>query len=199
MSLLAQKFLRDELERNVNHVRFAFTCNYPEKIEVAIVGRCQQFHFEALNQEEFVQRLIEILSAEKVEFETDILFDYIDNAYPDLRKCIGMVQQGTVNGVLHPRNEGEGRAFDFLIEVSDLFRAGKHKVAREMIVAQASVEQYPEIFRFLYQNLHLWGDEPDQQDAALILIRDGLFKHNFIADPEINLSACIVELTRLRK
>lgn len=198
MSLLAQKFLRAELERNVNNVRFLFTCNYPEKIEPAIIGRCQQFHFEALNQEEFVVRLMQILDAEGVAFEIDTLTDYIDHAYPDLRKCIGMIQQGTINGALNPRREGEGRSFDYLLEVSELFRNGKHKLAREMIVAQAGIEEYPEIFRFLYQNLHFWGDDPAQQDAALILIRDGLFKHGLIADPEINLSAVIVELTRLR-
>lgn len=197
MSLLSQKFLRAELEQNSNHVRFIFTCNYKEKINTAIVSRCQHFHFEALEMEEFVVRLSTILDNEKVTYELDNLIEYIQNAYPDLRKCINMIQQSTVGGVLRPMNAGEGRSYDYLVEVAGMFKSGQHKAARELIVEQATVDEYPEIFRWLYENLELWGDTADKHDNALVIIRDGLFKHNFVSDAEINLSATIVELTRL--
>lgn len=199
MSRLSQKFLRAELERNVDNVRFIFTCNYREKIEPAIVGRCQTFHFEALDQSEFVERLVAILTEESVSFTTDHLVSYIDSSYPDLRKCIGMVQQNSINGVLHPLKNGEGAAFDYIAEVAGMFIAGKHKEAREMIVSQASVDEYPEIFRFMYKNLELWGDTPDKMDKAIIIIRDGLYRHSVISDPEINLSATICELVQIIK
>lgn len=198
MSRLSQKFLRAELERNVDHVRFIFTCNYREKIEPAIVGRCQTFHFEALNQEEFIERLASILAQENVDFEIDTLVKYIDVTYPDLRKCIGLVQQNTIAGKLHSLQDGDGDSFDYIAEVAGMFMSGQHRAAREMIVSQASVDEYPEIFRFLYQNLELWGDEPAQQDQALLLIRDGLYRHSIVSDPEINLSATICELSLIR-
>jgi DNA polymerase III delta prime subunit len=199
MSIAAQKFLRHELERNVRHVRFVFTCNYREKIEPAIIGRCQEYHFTALDYEEFVQRLLNILDAEKVQYDIEILSDYVENAYPDLRKCIGMLEHGTVGGVLRSRNASEGKTFDYLLDVRDLFNSGKHKQAREMIVSQTNVEQYPEVFRFMYQNLDLWGEDSDTQDRALLVIRDIVYRHAIVCDPEINLSAGIVELTRLNK
>lgn len=197
MSLVSQKFLRMELERNVAHVRFIFTCNYREKIETALVGRCQEYHFTALDYGEFVERLIVILDAEKVEYQTEVLADYVSHAYPNLRKCIGMLEQGTVGNVLRRRSESEGKTFDYLVEVRDMFKKGQHKTAREAIVAQTSVEQYPEVFRFMYQNLDLWGEDQDKQDRALLVIRDGLYRHSIVCDPEINLSATIVELVRL--
>jgi replication factor C small subunit len=197
MSLLAQKFLRAELETNVNHVRFLFTCNYKEKINPAIIGRCQHFHFEALEMEEFVVRLSTILDSENVQYSIEHLIEYIENAYPDLRKCINMIQQSTVGGVLTPMNKGEGRSFDYLSEVTKMFQQGAHKMARELIVEQATVDEYPEIFRFMYQNLELWGTTPDHQDDALLLIRDAIYRDAIVADREINLSATLCELSRL--
>ncbi len=199
LSFLSQKFLRSELERNIGHVRFIFTCNYREKLETAIIGRCQEFNFIALDQEEFVQKLIYILDCEKVTYEVSDLVDYVDAAYPDLRKCIGLMETNTVGGVLNPIKAGEGRDFDYLLEVRDMFLAGKHKQARELMVNQTNVDQYPEVFRYLYQNLDLWSTNPDSQDRALVIIRDGIWRHATIADPEINLSATIVELVRLDK
>lgn len=197
MSLLAQKFLRAELESNVNHVRFIFTCNYKEKINPAIIGRCQHFHFEALAMEEFVVRLSTILDTEKVQYNLDHLVEYIQNAFPDLRKCINMIQQGTVGGILTPMNDGEGRSYEYLLEVAKMFKQGQHKAARELIVEQATVDEYPEIFRWMYENLELWGDTSDKQDDALLAIRDGIYRHAIVADAEINLAATIVTLCRL--
>ena len=67
-----------------------------------------------------------------------------------------------------------------------------------MIIKQAQIDEYPEIFKFFYQNLDLWGgDDLDRRDDALLIIRDGLVNHRDIGDPEINLSATLVELSRI--
>jgi len=41
----------------------------------------------------------------------------------------------------------------------------------------------------------LWGDTDEKKDKAILAIRTGLVNHSFVADPEINLSATLVELT----
>ena len=43
-------------------------------------------------------------------------------------------------------------------------------------------------------NIELFGDTPDKQDEAVIIIRNGLVKHVSVADVEINLSATLIEL-----
>ena len=49
----------------------------------------------------------------------------------------------------------------------------------------------------MYDNLELWSDTPDGQDKAILAIRDGMVNHSMVADPEINLSATLVELTTI--
>jgi hypothetical protein len=67
-----------------------------------------------------------------------------------------------------------------------------------MICAKITLEEYEEAFRFLYRNTEWWGDE-DNQDRAIIIIKDGMVNHSLCADPEINLSATLVKLDRVRR
>jgi hypothetical protein len=46
----------------------------------------------------------------------------------------------------------------------------------------------------MYRNIGLWGTTDLQQDQAVVIIRDGLVKSVSCADPEINLSATLIEL-----
>jgi hypothetical protein len=52
-----------------------------------------------------------------------------------------------------------------------------------------------EVFRWMYDNLYLWGETPEQQDKAIVIIRNGIINHSMVADAEINLSATLIELT----
>ena len=75
-----------------------------------------------------------------------------------------------------------------------MFKAGNIKEARKLITANAQIAEYEEIYRWLYDNIELFGDTPDKQDEAVIIIRNGLVKHVSVADVEINLSATLIEL-----
>lgn len=198
LSLLSQKFLRGEIESTQSCTRFIMTCNYPEKIVPPIRSRMTEFAFEALDVEEFVARLETILHKEGVEFSTDDLCDYVGRFYPDMRKTINTLQQYTVKGKLRAFSDDGAEAKDYLLEMVDLFRAGRFQEARRLIVEQAQIEEYPDIFRYCYKNLALWGDTPEQQDDALLVIRRGVLNHGQISDAELNLSAMLVELSRVR-
>ena len=78
-----------------------------------------------------------------------------------------------------------------------LFREGNVKEARKLICEQVSLEEYEDVYRVLYRNLEFWGEE-DKQDEAILIIRNGLVKHGMIADPEINLSATLIELEKIK-
>jgi hypothetical protein len=49
----------------------------------------------------------------------------------------------------------------------------------------------------MYDNLELWARDPERQDQAIIIIRQGLVNVSFVADQEINLSATMAELAQL--
>jgi hypothetical protein len=51
----------------------------------------------------------------------------------------------------------------------------------------------------MYDNLDLWGQDDFARDEAIIKIRNGLVNHSLVADPEINLSACLIELSQINK
>lgn len=197
MSPLAQKLLRGEMEAYSDICRFILTNNYPQKIIPAIHGRCQGFQFEALDRDDFVARVGEILVKENIRFEVDDLLSHVEATYPDLRKCINNVQQATRSDTLYPPSADSGDTKDYLIDMVALFKSGKTLAARRLVTEQAQVEEYPDIFRWMYRNLDMWGTSERQQDDALLIIRRGLVNHALVCDPEINLAACLVELSRL--
>lgn len=201
LSLLSQRFLRSEMETYEASCRFILTCNYPQKISAAIHGRVQEVKFSALEKDAFIVRVGEILTTEGVEFDIMDVMSYVDMTYPDLRKCIGLTQQYTQKNVLAapPPPEDMVNGKDYLIEVANLFKNGRYLEARKLIVSQAQVEEYTDIYRYFYKNLHLWGDTEEQQDDALLAIRRGLVNHGIVADPEINIAACLVELSHIAK
>jgi hypothetical protein len=55
-----------------------------------------------------------------------------------------------------------------------------------------------EIYRWMYDNLDLFGKDEETKDTALLIIKQGLCDHGLIADPEINLAATLVKLARLQ-
>jgi len=197
MSPQAQGLLRSEMETKVDICRFVMTANYPQKIIPALHSRLQELRFPSLNREDFTYRLADILAAEKVDCEPEILLSYVAATYPDLRKCINLAQQNARGGTLAVLRKNEVITKDYLLTVTELFRKGQFIEARKRIIAQIQPEEYEEFYRFLYQNLPLFGVTQDQQDSALLIIRQALLNHAVIADAEINASACIVELAHI--
>jgi hypothetical protein len=55
-----------------------------------------------------------------------------------------------------------------------------------------------DVFRWMYDNLELWSKEPERQDQAIVIIRNGLVNVPMVADQEINLSATLIELSGLK-
>ena len=193
----AQAALRGVMERYSNSCRFILTCNYPHKIIPAIHSRCQGFHIEKLDRVEFTSRIATILLEEGVEIDLETLDLYIAAEYPDMRKCIGLCQQNSQDGKLHkPHVEDMGTA-DYKLQMIALFRDGKIKEARNLICKSAVVEDYESIYRHMYENLEYWGADVETQSKAILVIRNALVNHVAIADPEINLSACLCELEML--
>jgi replication factor C small subunit len=195
LSATAQGMLRTESETYAETCRFIMTCNYPNKIIVPLHSRLQEIKFTVLDRDSFILRAADVLIAEQVEFGEEDLLLYTEKTYPDLRKCLGMLQQNTTNGVLQPPREEDESTKDYLIDVVGLFKKGKYIEARKMIISQADPEEYEQIYRFFYQNLELFGKTQDAQDKALVIIKNGLVNDGRVADRELNLSACLAELT----
>jgi len=192
----AQAALRGVMEEYSQTARFILTCNYPNRIIPAIHSRCQGFHVERTDQTEFTARVATILVEENIEFDLDTLDLYVKVAYPDLRKCIQLVQQNSTEGKLESPNKGDAGGADWKFDMVDLFKAGKINEARKMLCGKLRAEEMEEVYRWLYDNLSIFGEE-QKQDSAILIIKQGLVEHTICVDSEVNLAATLVKLARL--
>lgn len=191
-----QPALRNLMEDYTN-VRFILTCNYPHRIIPPLHSRFQDLHIAKTDHTEFTARVATVLVSEGVEFDLDTLDSYVKATYPDLRKCLNLVQQNSTNQQLRKPKEGEKGIGDWKLDCVHLFKTGKIREARSLLCNQAQPEEMDDIFRWMYDNLELWGKSPEQQDEAILIIRKGLVNSPSCADPEINLSATLIELGQL--
>ena len=191
-----QAVLRGLMETYASSARFILTCNYPGRVIPALHSRTQGFHIQHLDQIEFTARVAEVLVTENIAVDIETLDSYVKATYPDLRKCLNLVQMNSTSGTLVKPHGDEGGSTDYKLEVVEMFKKKKFTEARELLCKSVRPEEMEEIFRWMYDNLDLWGSEPEQQDAAILAIRDGMVNHSFVADPEINLAATLVKLTQ---
>ena len=192
----AQAALRGVMEEYHATSRFILTCNYPNRIIPALHSRCQGFHVERTDITEYTARVATILVEENVEFDLDTLDNYVKVAYPDLRKCINLIQQNVNDGKLSAPNKADGGESDWKFDMTELFKAGKIQEARKMLCGKLRAEEMEEVFIWLYNNIDIFGSE-ENQDKALMIIKQGLVDHTLIVDPEINLAATLVKLSKI--
>ena len=192
----AQAALRGVMEEYHTTSRFILTCNYPNRVIPALHSRCQGFHIERIDQTEFTARVAQILMSEGITPDLNTLDTYVKATYPDLRKCINTVQMNTQEGQLIEPQKADTGDLDYKLQMVELFKAGKIAEARKLVCSQARPDEIEDIYKWLYDNISLFGEE-QKQEKAILIIKQGLVDHSFVADPEINLSATMIKLQNL--
>lgn len=193
-----QAALRNDMEAYADTVRFILTCNYETKIIPALrESRCHKIHISKPDRTEFTARAATVLVNENVEFDLDTLDSYIRVTYPDLRKCLNQLQVNSSTGkLLAPQAEGNSE-HELLLEATALFKSGKILEGRQQLMQYIAL--YPtrieDTYKWMYDNLDLWGKEQEKRDASIIIIRNGLANLPLVGIPEISLAATLVELT----
>ena len=192
-----QPAMRNLMEDYSHSVRFILTCNYPNKIIPPLHSRLQQLHILKTDHTEFTARAATVLVTEEIEFDIDTLDSYVRATYPDLRKCLQLLQQNSQTGILNAPNSADKSVGDWKLDCVQLFKSGIIREARTLICQQSTPEETEDIFRWMYDNLDLWTTDVERQDQAIIIIRNGMAAMPMVADQEINLSATLCELSRL--
>jgi DNA polymerase III delta prime subunit len=193
----SQAALRNDMETYHMTVRYILTCNYQHKIIPALKSRCHEVHIAKTDFTEFTVRAAKILLTENIEFNPDILDLYVRATYPDLRKCLNQLQVNSNTGILlSPQGDGQSED-EMLVKATDLFKKGKIIEGRQQLMHYIGL--YPTrldaTYRWMYDNLDLWGDTTEKKDAAILIIRNGLANLSLVGIPEISLAATLVELT----
>jgi hypothetical protein len=150
------------------------------------------------NKNDITEMVVKILIKENVKI-TDGTFDIIDKlvdkGYPDIRKIIKLTQQHTINGALVSSSiETLGALSSDVLSYISKDKWGK---VRELVTTSISnATEYEEIYRLLYDNLHISKKftNPDNYDSGIVTIAEFLYRHYTYSDPEINFAACIISL-----
>ena len=192
-----QAALRNDMEAYHMTARFILTCNYQHRIIPALKSRCHEMHISKTDKDEFTARAATVLVTEGIEFELDTLDSYVSATYPDLRKCLNQLQVNSSTGtLLAPQTVGNSED-ELLVATTALFKQGKILEGRQQLLQYLSL--YPgrveDLYRWMYNNLDLWGNTNEKRDASIIIIRNGLANLSLVGIPEINLAATLVELT----
>jgi replication factor C small subunit len=193
-----QRALRYDMEAYSETVRFILTCNYEHKIIPALrESRCTKFHIAKPDITEFTARAATVLVTENIDFTLEDLDSYVRGSYPDLRKCLNQLQANSGTGKLQPpHSEGNGEE-ELLTQAAQLFKTGKILEGRQQLMQYIAL--YPtrveNTYRWMYNNLDLWGKTNDKKDQSIITIRNGLASLPLVGIPEISLAATLAELT----
>ncbi len=193
----AQSALRSDMETYSSTVRYILTCNLPHKIIPALKSRCNNLHITKPDMTEFTSRAAIVLVSEGIDFDLDILDTYVRVTYPDLRKCLNQLEVNSSTGKLIPPQATGSNENELLLKATELFKLGKIVPGRQQLLQYIGL--YPtrveDVYKWMYDNLDLWGTTQEKKDASVIIIRNGLASLPSVGIPEISLAATMCELT----
>ena len=191
-----QPALRNAIEEFAVNCSFIFTCNYKTRIIEPLHSRCAVIDFGLKNDEkasmaaQFFKRLQGVLETERVEFDDKVIAELVKKHFPDFRRVLNELQRysqfGKIDtGVLAQIGN---------IQIDEIVTHIKSKDfgAIRKWVATNDLDTNT-VFRQLYDSLYDIM-KPQSIPQAVLIIADYQYKNAFVADPEINLVACLTEL-----
>ena len=204
LTIQAQASLRNVIETFSRTTRFIMTCNYIERIIDPLQSRCQVLKIVPPSKTDVAKHLASIMNQEGISFEREDLKTIVNQYYPDLRKCLNTIQLS----VVHDKVKGEEDKWlkiDKSVIVSSNYMAQVLKVLSQskpkwneirQIIANANVQDFEELYRFLYDNAGVYA--PGSEGMVAILINEYSYQANFRIDKEINCMALIQKLIELK-
>lgn len=195
ISPAGQGALRAMMIDYIDNARFILTCNYEHKIIPALKSRIQEFHFKSPDPTDVTETVTKILLKEKVKFDLDLVDKYVSVYYPDIRKIITALEGNTHNGVLTQPTVAKKNE-DYRFKLIDLLESNDWEGARKVCCENVAKEEWEDVYRFLYDNLHKVPKfkKQDKWSQGIVTIAEYLYRHPLCADPEINAAAMFIAL-----
>lgn len=192
-----QPALRSFMEEFSNNCRFIFTCNFKNRIIEPLHSRCSVVDFKIANDEKpkvaagFYRRVVDILTAEKVEFDQKVVAELVTTYFPDYRRILNELQRYSVSGKIDS---------GILVNLSDesfkeligYLSAKKYSDVRKWVSKNAD-QGSTQLFRTLYDRA---VDNIDQNTIPqlVLILADYQYKAAFVADAELNIMAALTEV-----
>ena len=196
LTIQAQASLRNVIETFSRTTRFILTCNYVERIIDPLQSRCQVLKVVPPSKQEVAYHLIDVIKKEEVDCSADDLKIIVNQYYPDIRKMLNTIQLSIQDNEV---------VIDKSVLVSSNYMA---QVLKELskpkpnwreirqIIANANVQDFEELYRYLFDNASVYAD--GSEGMVAVYINEYSYQSNFRIDKEINAMALIAKLIELK-
>lgn len=193
----AQQILRHMMEEYSDTARFILACNYGNKIIPELKSRCVELEFKSMDRDLMMERLAVILSNEKIKATVDDLTAVVDQAYPDMRKAVQLLQHSIRDGSLTAPESVDPNVEVFL-GIVDLMENNQYKKIRNTLNG-LDQDDFVDLYVFLYTHLEEIGKFSDESlwKRGIIVIADYLDRHLTRPHPEIIATAMFLKLSEI--
>lgn len=192
-----QPALRNFMEEFSNNCGFILTCNFVNKIIKPLHSRCSVVEFKMPKEEKpkiaagFYRRVVDILTFEKVEFDSKVVAKVVETHFPDFRRTLNELQRYSATGkidagILVSMGDSNIKSLIGYIKNKEFTQARKW-------IGQNVEGDTTGIFRQLYDSMYD-NVQPQSIPQMVVTLADYQYKAAFVADHEVNLAAMVAEL-----
>lgn len=195
ITIQGQAALRNVIETYSRTTRFILTCNFVERVIDPIQSRCQVLKIVPPSKQDIAKHVANILEQEEVSYEIDDIKTLVNQFYPDLRKMLNTAQLANHNGELNI-DKSVIVSSNYMVQVlKELQQKKPNWINIRQIIANANVQDFEELYRFLYDNASTYAS--GNEGMVAIYINEYSYQSNFRIDKEINCMALMSKLVEL--
>ena len=192
LTIQAQASLRNVIETFSRTTRFILTCNFVERIIDPLQSRCQVFKVVPPTKKEVALHLASVCDKESISYEPTTIGKVVNKFYPDLRKMLNTIQSSTINNKLE-LDDSLLVSTSYMLAILEELKNKKPSFTKiRQLIADANVDDFEELFRFLYDESSQYL--PNKEGTVAILVSEHQYKANFRIDKEINTMSLIQNL-----
>lgn len=201
LTIQAQASLRNVIETFSRTTRFIMTCNYVERIIDPLQSRCQVLKVVPPSKKEVAVHLAKIMAYEAIVYDLEDVKTIVNQYYPDLRKCLNTIQLSIITNGKQDKylqiDKSVLVSSNYMTQVLKELSNAKPKWREiRQIIANANVSDFEELYRYLYDNAHVYAS--GNEGMVAIYINEYSYQSNFRIDKEINCMALIQKLIELK-
>ena len=192
-----QPALRNFMEEFSSNCGFILTCNFRNRIIDPLHSRCAVIEFSIPSNEkpriaaELFKRIKTILRDNGIEYDEKVVAEVVKKHFPDFRRVLNQLQRYAANGRI---DSGLLSAVtDVSIESLIGYLKDKNFTKMRSWVGENLDNDPQAIFRKIYDssNKHI---KDEFVPKLVMILADYQYKAAFVADPEVNLVACLTEI-----
>ena len=196
LTIQAQASLRNVIETFSRTTRFILTCNYIERIIDPLQSRCQTLKVIPPSKQDIAYHCMDVFKNEEVGCGADDLKLIINQYYPDIRKMLNTIQLSIQDGEVVIDKSVLVSSNYMTSVLKELTKKKPNWREIRQIIANANVQDFEELYRYLYDNANVYAD--GSEGMVAIYINEYSYQSNFRIDKEVNAMALIAKLIELK-